>query len=167
MKPPTGSIILASLGLLGLPVLLVAQAKPNMPWVLDVEPQPLIAQAQRIEEMLEKLGEPLEPADQERLQIAFEDEDDTEVIEGIQRVLDRYCIAAVAINNENRTSVITGPKEPVLLERGWRAFLVKVVNTTGTTAPVTVDSPNAKNMNALEDEKRTRWLDLKWEDEKG
>src|ERR1043166_2068608 len=42
-----------------------------------------------------------------------------------------------------RVKVAQGPAKPELMEGGWRQFLVKVQNDSGTTAGLRVVSPNA------------------------
>jgi len=49
----------------------------------------------------------------------------------------------VDINPEERVSVRRGAASPALVEAGWRQFLVKVRNEAGSTAPLSVISPNA------------------------
>ena len=59
-----------------------------------------------------------------------------EAIEPIQRELDRSFLIDVHINPEMRVKVARGPARAVLVERGWRAFRVRVRNEAGTTAPL-------------------------------
>jgi len=63
--------------------------------------------------------------------------------EKIQRALDAHCLFVVSINPEMRVKVAPGQAKPELVEQGWRQFLVKVVNESGTTAPLRAVSPNA------------------------
>jgi hypothetical protein len=64
-------------------------------------------------------------------------------IEGIQEVLDKYCLVGININPESRVKVAEGPAEKELIQNGWRTFLVKVHNEAGVTAPLVAESPNA------------------------
>src|SRR6185436_2716518 len=63
-------------------------------------------------------------------------------VAAIQSVLDPHCLFAVHINPEMRVKVAPGPAKPELVEQGWRHFLVKVVNDSGTTAALRAVSPN-------------------------
>jgi len=66
----------------------------------------------------------------------------------------------VNINPEMRVKVVQGPARPELVEQGWRVFLVKVRNESGTTAKLEADSPNAKRLHGSpEDEVANRWLE--------
>ena len=61
----------------------------------------------------------------------------------IQSALDAHCLFVVNINPEMRVKVAPGQAKPELVEQGWRQFLVKVINESGTTAPLRAVSPNA------------------------
>ncbi len=61
----------------------------------------------------------------------------------IQEALDPYCLIGVEINPESRVKATPGPAAPVLMQQGWRAFLVKVQNDAGVTAALKATSPNA------------------------
>jgi hypothetical protein len=111
--------------------------------VTDVEPQPLIAQVQRLIEATDYLGAPFSAADKKGLARAFEDKN---AVAEIQRLLDGYCIAGIQINPEMRVKVGQGPAKPELVEQGWRIFLVKVANESGTTAELKAVSPNAMSL---------------------
>ena len=50
------------------------------------------------------------------------------------------------INPEMRVKVATGDARPELTETGWRTFLVKVHNESGTTAALEAVSPNALSL---------------------
>lgn len=68
--------------------------------------------------------------------------DDT--VAAVQAILDPYCIAMVHINPEMRVKVLSGPAEPVLMQHGWKSYLVKVHNEAGTRAELLPASPNAE-----------------------
>lgn len=108
-----------------------------------VELQPLAAQARRVAEALELLGEPLSAADMRALGLAAEDADESRGAEAVEKVLDRRALVQVAISPESRVSVTRGEAKAVLVERGWRCFLVKVRNDAGVTAQLRATSPNA------------------------
>ena len=123
---------------------LVAQS-PSLPVVRDVEWQPLAAQARRVSEALEYLGEPLSAADKAALTQALAAPGAASV-ERIQKILDARVLFAVRINPEMRVSVTQGPAKAELVETGWRQFLVKVSNESGTTAPLVAVSPQAQSV---------------------
>ena len=64
----------------------------------------------------------------------------------IQRALDKHCLFGVHINPEMRVKVAQGEAAPELVEQGWRQFLVKVANESGTTAALKAESPNAQRL---------------------
>ncbi|MFL6333424.1 MAG: CehA/McbA family metallohydrolase [Pyrinomonadaceae bacterium] len=108
-----------------------------------VELQPLAAQARRVAEALELLGEPLSAADLRALELAVEEKDEASGAAAIERVLDRRALVQVRISPESRVSVTRGAAKAQLVEQGWRCFLVKVRNDAGVTAPLRATSPNA------------------------
>jgi hypothetical protein len=111
-----------------------------------VEPQPLIAQARRVVEALAYLGSPLPPKDRQALEACFGQADAKAASGSIQRILDQYCLFNVDINPEERVAVTRGLAKPQLIEKGWRQFLVKVHNQAGSTAVLSVVSPNALSL---------------------
>ena len=129
--------------------------------VSGVEAQPLIAQTKRLIEALEFVGTPLAAARKQALERALSGENDAAVSTAIQAVLDPLCLAGVIINPESRVKVVPGPAKPVLVEGGWTVFLIKVHNEAGVTAPLLVQSPNARSMhNSPKEDLPDRWLDL-------
>jgi hypothetical protein len=117
----------------------------TLPVVSGVEPQPFIAQVKRLIEASEYLGSPFGAADKRALDEAIQ-QSDAAACEKIQAVLDAHCLFGVTINPENRVKVAPGPARPELVEQGWRQFLVKVQNDSGSSAPLTAVSPNAVSL---------------------
>lgn len=140
--------------------------------VLDVERQPLEASVLRLVEALEFLGEPISESQRSQLNLLAADADDTRVVRELQKMLDPLCLTVVSINPEGRVKVAAGQASPYLVEKGWRTFLVKVINDGGVTSPLRASSPQAQAMvrpstSAAEPEMkistveaRRRWLDI-------
>lgn len=114
-----------------------------LPVVHAVEFQPLSAQARRVVEALDLLGQPLARADRETLDGAINGADRTAGVRTIQEVLDRHCLIGININPESRVKAMQGPAAPHLVQNGWTVFLVKVQNEAGVTAELRAHSPNA------------------------
>ncbi|MEJ7679493.1 MAG: CehA/McbA family metallohydrolase [Segetibacter sp.] len=131
-----------------LPVILFAQhpaahSSTTNNIVTGIEPQPLLAQAIRLNEALSFLGSSLSAKDQKRL-IALQNKTLTsQTTKLIQEILDPYCLAMVNINPEARVKVMRGPAKAKLIQNGWVSFLVKVNNDAGVTAQLEAESPNA------------------------
>lgn len=112
---------------------------------VEVESQPLNAQVKRVAEALKFLGAPLPVSDGTAIaQLSANSEADA--AEKLQAILDRHCLLMVTINPESRVKVEQGPAAPVLEEKGWRTFLVKVQNEAGVTAELRALSPNAQSL---------------------
>ena len=151
--------VLVSLSLAAATLLCPAE---ELPLVTTVEFQPLAAQAERVLQALEVLGEPLAAEDAKQLrQILAKGPSNAASVQAIQKILDKHCIAGVNINPESRVKVQQGPAKAELVEQGWRAFLVKVANEAGVTAVLAVDSPHAGPVpNQPASAERMRWMDL-------
>lgn len=108
-----------------------------------LELQPLAAQARRVVEALELLGEPFTEADKQAIARASEDSDERRALTTIQSVFDRRVLVNVQISPESRVSVTRGAARATLVEKGWRCFLVKVRNDAGVTAQLRATSRNA------------------------
>jgi hypothetical protein len=121
-------------------------ADESVPLVNEVAPQPLVAQARRLVEAMEFLGEPLSKETVAALDKAAAAGSDEEIVRGVQQVLDQHVLAVVEINPESRVKSQPGPAPKELAQNGWRNFVVKVLNSAGVTAELKLDSPNAKVM---------------------
>src|SRR5262249_25437213 len=115
----------------------------DLPVVLDVEFQPLAAQAKRVVDALEMLGQPLPRDEKTRLEQALDSAGQQSAIRTIQSGLDKHCLVGVDINAESRVKPALGPAVPRLIQNGWSVFLVKVHNLAGVTAELAAKSPNA------------------------
>jgi hypothetical protein len=118
-------------------------AAGELPEVVSVERQPLVAATKRLVEALKYAGTPLLESDLLALNKAYADPKADSAIQRIQSVLDRYCLVGVHINAESRVKVAEGVAKRQLIQQGWRTFLVKVHNEAGVTASLQTDSPQA------------------------
>ncbi len=133
-----------SLFLPGMILMISSLSAQELATVYGVEPQPLLAQAIRLNEALSFLGSRLQPEDEQRLLGLRHHAADEELVTLVQEILDPYCIAMVEINPEARVKVLRGPARPELIHGGWKSFLVKVNNQAEVRAPLEVESPNAE-----------------------
>jgi len=117
-----------------------------LPIVSEVEFQPFVAQVRRLIEATDYLGAPFSAADKAALNATMESPDHKAAVAKLQEILDRYAIFGVHINPEMRVKVAQGDAKPELTQDGWRQFLVKVANESGTTAPLAAVSPNAQSV---------------------
>src|SRR5437588_6908081 len=109
------------------------------PGIVEVEGQPLAANALRLMNALKFLGSPLSLETQTALRKAADAQDSARV----QRVLDPHALVIVTINPETRVKVMRGPSKAVLQQAGYTPVIVKVVNLSSTTAPLRISSPQA------------------------
>ncbi len=139
-----------------------ALAAQPLPLVTGVEYQPLSAQVVRLMEALEMLGEPLPAVDAAELKrLIAPPQDAAKAVAAIQVILDKHCLAGVNINPESRVKAQQGAAPPVLVEQGWRTFLLKVHNEAGITAVLNAASPNAGPIpNQPPGTNVRRWMDL-------
>ncbi len=142
------------------------------PPVVDVDLQPLAAQARRVAQALDLVGAPLDKAQLAALDRAYSAADPADGVRDIQKTFDPLCLATVEINAESRVHVVAGPAAKKLIQQGWRAFLVEVRNDAGIHSPLHVSSPNALRMQVRSTgspepkpeiqpgDLRDRWLDI-------
>lgn len=128
--------LLLSLAAAGLETGLTARAAP-------VEFQPFASQVRRVLAALQYLGEPLTAADAEAVDRAMRPANGGRSVEAIEQILDKHVLAIVTINPESRVSVAPGAARPLLVEKGWRIFLVKVRNESGLTSRLRFHCPEA------------------------
>jgi hypothetical protein len=126
------------------PLLLLAQQHDHAApaGTVNVEPQPLLAQAMRLQEALSFSGNSLSATDAQRLKVLSNKPLTGETVKGVQAILDPYCLNVVTINPEGRVKVDRGAAKAVLVQGGWTSFLVKVHNEAGITAKLEAESPN-------------------------
>ncbi|HKX62176.1 MAG TPA: CehA/McbA family metallohydrolase [Verrucomicrobiae bacterium] len=128
----------------------------SLPVVTGVEAQPFAAQVKTLLEACDYIGSPFSDGERRNLEDALQRGDAAKA----QQILDDRCLFGVHINPEMRVKVQQGPAKPELVEQGWRDFLVKVHNESGTTARLKVESPNAQRLhNSPESDVAQRWLD--------
>ena len=84
------------------------------PWT----PQPLLAQAIRLQEALAFLGSSLTNDDGYLLKALQQDVPGPQTTRQIQAILDPYCLAMVTINPEARVSVTRDPANARLMQGG-------------------------------------------------
>lgn len=130
------------------------------PMVERVDAQPLLLLTQRLAETLQAIGTPLLPDQASQLGALRTDPSDNNITLQIQQILDPLCVASVVIHSDGSTTI--APGTPVeLMENGWAAKLVKVVNLAGTQSKLRIDSPNAKPIpHGPKEEVENRWLAL-------
>ncbi len=138
------SILLPVLAGVALLPLLIAVRAPAavLPVVREVDWQPLAAQVLRVIEALDYLGSPFTTLERQEISHAFELKDAAR----LQQAIDSRCLVGVNINPEMRVKVQQGQAKAELIEQGWRVFLIKVENESGTTARLRIESPNFKSL---------------------
>lgn len=119
---------------------------PATPLVANVDRQPFEASVERVVQALEIAGSPLSDDVLQKLESLRENTRDPRVIQQLQETLDPLCLAVVTINPESRVKVAAGEAAPILDERGWTNYLVKVINEAGVTAPLVCSSKQAAPM---------------------
>jgi len=133
----------------------------TLPIERGVELQPFVAQVNRLIEATDYLGSPFSANEKRSIEAAKNESDPERASEKLQTILDRHCLFGVQINPEMRVKVTAGAAKAVLVEQGWRQFLVKVHNESGTTAALRVTSPNGQKLaGSAAKDVPDRWLDL-------
>ena len=135
-------------------------AADSWPVIGNVEAQPLLAQVKRLDAALEYLGQPL-PAVTRSAVANLTEKDGDKTVANVQDLLDPHCLAVVEIDDRGVARVVPAAKKHAIVEQGWRAYLIKVINKSGTTGQLRVDSPNARPLPfSPKGEVEQRWLAL-------
>ncbi|MBJ7346078.1 MAG: EF-hand domain-containing protein [Gemmataceae bacterium] len=118
-------------------ILLLLAAPLRAYEVVEVEGQPLAAQAIRLVDAFEFLGSPLDKNTLEGLKKACEVRDAAK----IQQILDPLTLVNININPEARVKAARGKAEASIQQHAYTPFLVKVVNEAKVTSSLKVSSP--------------------------
>ncbi|MBV9126065.1 MAG: CehA/McbA family metallohydrolase [Planctomycetes bacterium] len=116
----------------------IALPAPALPPV-EVEGQPLAANATRLAEALHFLGAPLPQETASALQEAARARDARK----IQELLDPRVLLVVTVSPEARVKVSRGPATATLQQGGWVPMLVKVINDSTAPQALHLSSPQA------------------------
>ena len=116
---------------------LAGAADPLPP--IEVEGQPLAANAQRVVQALDYLGAPLTEPMRASVRAAVAARDAGK----LQELLDAQVVCVVPINPESRVRAERGPAKAVLQQAGYTPLLVKVINHGTSTARLNVTSAQA------------------------
>jgi hypothetical protein len=106
---------------------------------VEVDAQPLGANALRVLEALDFLGSPLPAADAVRAAVEAKD------AKRLQQALDPHALLLVHLNPESRVKVSRGKAEAVLMQGAFTPFLVKVLNDATVKSELRISSPQAGN----------------------
>jgi hypothetical protein len=98
----------------------------------SITPQPYFAGVNRAIEALAKLGAPISVADAQQI-AALTHQNDAAAVDAAEQILRRYTVANISIDSAESARVMLGGAQRTLIEQGWRAFLLKVVNPSGRT----------------------------------
>ncbi len=145
------------------PIAKTSERLTKFPTLQEVEAQPLLAATQRLVQALDHIGSPIDKKVRADLKSLSTLKDSKALTSRVQEILDPLCLLTLEVSEGRAPHVYKSPEVPVLHEQGWKTFLVKVVNPTGRTGEVLIESPNSKPVpNAKADEVATRWLDLSY-----
>jgi hypothetical protein len=120
-------------------IVVIAPASAQTPAPVDVESQPLAANAERLLKALDFLGAALPAETTRRLEKASAARD----ARHLQKLLDPHVLAFVTISPEARVKAARGPAKAILQQAGYTPFLIKIVNDSGITRPLRIRSPQA------------------------
>ena len=123
--------------------------------------QPFQAQIRRVIDALERVGAPITGAERAALDSALAESHPEMSAAKLQAVLDHRVLALVHVNPEMRVKVVWMKSQPELMEGGWRPYLIKVHNESGTTAELRVASEQSERLhNSPASKLADRWLAL-------
>ena len=94
----------------------------------DIAIQPYFASVARALEALAKLGAPVAHDDASRI-AELAQQNDRASVAAAEKILARYTLARLSIQADESLSIEPGAARPVLVEQGWKLFLVRVANS--------------------------------------
>jgi hypothetical protein len=106
---------------------------------VEVEGQPLAANAQRLLDALQFLGAPMPAEVATELQSAIKARN----AQKIQELLDPHVLIAVTLNPESRVKAARGPGQATLQQGGFVPILLKVINDSTVKKSLRISSPQA------------------------
>jgi hypothetical protein len=106
---------------------------------IDVEGQPLAANARRLMDALQFLGAPLPPDAAASIRAAAKARDARK----IQELLDPHVLIAVSLNPESRVKAARGPAPAILQQGGFVPVLIKVQNDSAGQQALRITSPQS------------------------
>src|SRR5258707_8369638 len=128
------SLVLVLVGLAA-PASLRAQKLESV----EVEGQPLAANATRLAQALEFLGMPFSKDTAKALEDATQARD----ANNLQQLLDPHVLVVVSINPEARVKAARGPASATLQQGGYVPVIVKVINDSTVKKALRITSPQA------------------------
>jgi hypothetical protein len=131
---------LRSFVVLALLILSTYPARAAIDW------QPFKAQITRVLESLDFQGAALPPEEVQSIRDTLANGSGAEAIDKIESLLEKHVLVEVNINPESRVKIARGAASAELVQGGWRAFLIKVINEGGVTAELRGVSPQAKSV---------------------
>lgn len=128
---------------------------------LSVPTQPLLSHAHRLSEALEVVGAPLNRESLDSLSAIKSLSNAEDVSKAVQELFDPLCLTVVDVPSSGPPQITALHKSPTLMEQGWRTFLVKVINRTGRTGRLLIESPNAKPLpHSPAEDVASRWMQI-------
>ena len=137
----------ATAATLAAPASALAQALPPAGAIDPAWAQPMLAQARRVIAALQALGEPLAAAEIAAIDALERAGDLGGAAALAAQLFDRRTLLAAAVTPEARVSVRQGAAQPLLVQSGWRVFLVRIDNPAMVPGTLGMNSPQAKPLN--------------------
>ena len=104
---------------------------------VDIASQPYFAGIRRALEGLAKSGAPVAEGDAQALAILAR-RNDRAAVDAAEKILDRYTLANLEIASNGILQLEPGGASPVLVEQGWRSFLIRIHNQPGGAGTVRI-----------------------------
>ncbi|MBT3346274.1 MAG: CehA/McbA family metallohydrolase [Gemmatimonadetes bacterium] len=119
--------------------------------------QALVLHVNRLRTALDYLGSPLPDETTALLDSAVRLTDGAATVRLIRQALEPHCLMTVNINPESRVKAAQGQVAPVLIQKDWQQFLVRVYNQAGVTAPLAVSTPEDDSHKWIDARIHTQW----------
>lgn len=133
-----------------LSAMLATPVSATLPVVDGVPVAPLRANCRLLLQALHGLKAPLPAATERDLKglLADVSSNPDDIAEGIQKLLDPFCLVAVSINPESRVKVARGPAAADLRQNQAAIVLIKIHNEAGVTQALAVSGEQVRSREA-------------------
>ena len=97
---------------------------------------------------MQRLGEPLAVTDARDIHALARQRDQSSV-DKAEQILRRYTLLEINRDGDGTVHVSAGGAERVLIEQGWRMFLLRIFNSSGNAGAIAIASNGRSGMSGL------------------
>ncbi|MEM6414838.1 MAG: CehA/McbA family metallohydrolase [Pseudomonadota bacterium] len=109
-----------------------------------IDPSVYFEHVLRVVGAMKRIGSPFSDADEQQL-FSLASASSDQNIHDAEKILNRYTLMSVSLNRQGIGTSTAGGSDGILVEQGWRAFLIRVVNPFGLKSGLSFESSALNN----------------------